>query len=190
MHGFRSWRHGLLLLALAIVLLTSASQAGFAQNPKRAPVDFTENLILAPIAGTDEYLAYSKRTGEFRKQAVAKGVAVAPVVRDSVAVLSAEGRKVTELIGVDRDGNWHVLTLPKPASGKCVPIVSDQLALFHIDGRAYAFSGITGTWDSVPAAASPAVGDEMARIVEADRETAFSASTGKWAAARATGARR
>jgi hypothetical protein len=176
-------KKSLMLLLVAIVLVTSISRGNVAQNPKHAGMIQSGDLIVTPVFGSDDFLAYSKRTGQWRKHTFPKGVTVVPVAAGSVVAFSSEGREVSELIAVDRDGNWRTFNLPRPAAN-CVPIVSQRLAVFHVDGHAHAFSGVTGTWDSVPdVAAAPAVDDDVALILDENRIAAFSAHTGNWAMA-------
>ena len=61
--------------------------------------------------------------------------------------------------------------------------VSDQVAIYVVDGTAYAFSGKLGKWDSVAASAVPQLSNETALLVEKESIAAFSASTGQWAVA-------
>jgi hypothetical protein len=58
--------------------------------------------------------------------------------------------------------------------------------VFVVDGKAHAFSGVLGTWDSVAAPVTPEVSKDTAMIVALDSIAVFSAATGKWAVAKTT----
>jgi len=178
------------------LLAVSAQQHGNVTNwtgPRASREDlvnrrFVEggDLIVARVSGSTDFLAYSKNTGKWRKHTFAETLTAIPVVGKTVAAFSIGGREVMELVAVDRDGNWHPLPLKKPAATRCSPVISDHLAVYHVDGRAYAFSGITGRWGAVAAENPPRVSSDVAMIVTADEIAVFSARTGFWAVTRTT----
>ena len=58
-------------------------------------------------------------------------------------------------------------------------------AVIHVDGFLYAFSGLTGTWDSVASDTdSTNMAGDYAILLKADAISIFSAITGSWSTAR------
>ncbi len=80
-----------------------------------------------------------------------------PVITNAVAAFGLSGDEITELVAVDQRGNWRTIKLLTPTVSECMPIVGNDVAAYVVDGRVYAFSGLTGTWDSIPSKAAPSV---------------------------------
>lgn len=172
------------LMSVALAVCMAASAAAQAQPRQPAsPAQSIQggDLILAPVEGGAEYLVYSKHTGRWRRHALPPGVTAVPVIGASVAALMLEGKQISELVAVGRDGNWITCKLATPTDADCLPIVGGDVVAFHVGGRVYAFSGLTGTWDAIDASTTPSVSDDLVTVIENDRIAAFSAATGAWA---------
>ena len=163
-----------------------ASQAAIAQDGEQPLFIQSEHLIVAKVTDSNEFLAYGKVTGKWTKHSFPDGVTAVPVMADDVCAFSLKGDKVAEIVAVDRAGNWRPFKLPMATATHCVPIVTDTLAVYSVDGHAHAFSAILGRWHSVVAKAVPSVGKDTVLLVTADRIAVFSAQTAKWAVANTT----
>ncbi|MEQ8790312.1 MAG: hypothetical protein RIC55_28715 [Pirellulaceae bacterium] len=141
-----------------------------------------EHLIVTQVKDANEFLAYSKVSGKWARHTFPDDVVATPVMGDRVCAFQLEGEKITELVVVDRQGEWRTVKLLMSTGSTCVPVVSSALAVFQVDGRVYAFSADVGKWDAIDAAAPAAVGDDLVTIVSPDRIAAFSSATGRWAA--------
>ena len=75
----------------------------------------------------------------------------APTSGGSFVALRVESMNITEIAAYSpRSGNWVRQVLHEPANGEAVPVASDELfVLYRLGGHAYAFSALTGAWDSV-----------------------------------------
>ena len=140
-----------------------------------------ETLVVARIGNSNTFAAYSKHSGKWLTHTFAEGITAIPVMGESLVAFQVTGDKVTELVAIDRDGIWRTQKLPKTGSRTCTPIVGSDVAAFSIDGTAYAFSGIGGSWASTALPATPQIASDYAMVVSDDRIAVFSAHTGSWA---------
>jgi hypothetical protein len=164
-----------MLAVLALVRFTSGTIA-------EEPFSYLTNsdLVISKATDTNEYLAYSKHSGAWKRHAFAQGTKAIPVLSGSLCVFALAGDSITELVGVDRQGNWRIAKLATPTK-ECKPLVSESVAVFNQDGRTYAFSSITGTWDSVPTMSTSLLESDMVLMKTEDSIAVFSAQTGRWA---------
>ncbi|MCH7727798.1 MAG: hypothetical protein IH991_15155 [Planctomycetes bacterium] len=165
---------------LSVLLFTG--QAAIAQDEEKPFFIQSEQLIIAKVTDTNDFLAYGKELGKWTKHSFPDGVTAVPVVGNDVCAFSLKGDKVA----VDRAGNWRPFKLPMATATHCVPIISDTLAVYSVDGHVHAFSAILGRWHSVVAKTVPSVGKDTVLLVTADRIAVFSAQTAKWAVANTT----
>ena len=142
----------------------------------------SEQLVVAQVKDTRAYLAYGKKAGKWNRFEFPEGVVATPVLSGSVCAFELTGDAVRELVAVDVKGNWKTVKLIDAAQ-KCVPIVSDQVALYVVEGRVYAFSAKLGRWDTIETPAAPSLSRDSVLIVMTDSIAIFSAATGKWAIA-------
>jgi len=140
-----------------------------------------ETLVVARIGDSNTFAAYSKYSGKWLTHTFAEGLTVFPVMVESLVAFQVEGDTVTELVAVDRNGKWRTHQLPDTGSRTCTPFVGSDVAAFSIDGTAYAFSGISGSWASTALSAPPQIASDYAMILSEDRISVFSAHTGSWA---------
>lgn len=142
----------------------------------------SDQLVVAQVKQSNAYLAYGKKAGKWNRFEFPQGVTAIPVLSGGVGAFELTGDAVRELVAVDLKGNWKTIKLVE-AARKCVPIVSEQVAVYMVDGRVYAFSAKLGQWDSIETQATPALSRDTALIVTADSIAVFSVATGKWAVA-------
>lgn len=142
----------------------------------------SDQLVVAQIKDSTAYLAYGKKAGKWNRFEFPRGVTVVPVLSGSVCAFELTGDAVGELVAVDLKGSWKTIKLVE-ATQKCVPIISEQVAVYMVDGRVYAFSAKLGKWDTIESQATPAVSKDTAVIVTANSIAVFSVATGKWAIA-------
>ena len=173
-------------IAIAAILMALPSAAWtnglLAQEASKLIYIQSDSLIIAQRKDSNVFLAYSKKSGKWNRFEFPAGVTAVPVVSGGVCAFQTEGDAIHELVAVDSKGNWQTSKLAAPAR-QCVPIVSELLAVFVVDGQAHAFSGKLGKWDSIEARATPEVSRDLALIVTADSIAAFGVATGKWALA-------
>ena len=187
-----------LISILGIALLTAAMATDFvfAQFPvEQRYLTFDDGrgghtLIVAPVQGANEFRVYSSATGHWSDVVFPDGVSAAPIMDRGVCAFRLGGERITHLVAVGRNGHPSRFQLPQPVnavgSDKVIfPTVADKVAVFVVDGRAHAFSGETGRWDSIDAPATPELlSNDTAVVVASDWIGAFSPKVGKWAIAR------
>jgi len=171
-----------IVFATTLTCLSLAGGSILAQDADKSYYIQSDTLVVAKVKGTNEFLAYSKTVGKWNSFTFPKGVTAVPVVGNGVCAFQLEGEAITEVVAVDLKGNWCSSKLPAAAK-KCVPIIAEDVAVFVVDGKAHAFSGELGKWDSVPASVAPQVSKDIAMIVALDSIAVFSSATGKWAVA-------
>lgn len=144
----------------------------------------SDQLIVAQVKQSNAYLAFGsgKKGGKWNRFEFPEGVTAVPVLSSSVCAFELTGDAVGELVAVDITGSWKTIKLAATAQ-RCVPIVSEQVAVFMVDGHVYAFSARLGQWDTITTQTSPQLSRDTALIVTADSIAVFSAATGKWAVA-------
>jgi hypothetical protein len=168
--------------------LTCLSLAGgslLAQDTAKSYHIQNDTLVVAKVNGSNEFLAYSKKTGKWNAFTFPEGITAVPVLGNGVCTFQLEGQAITEIVAVDLKGNWCSSKL-LAATQKCVPLVADDVAVFVVDGKVHAFSGELGKWDSISASQTPQLSNDMAMIVAPDSIAIFSSATGKWAVAQTT----
>lgn len=177
------FRTALIVAGLAVLPFNSGLL--FAQDAAKYVVYYlqSDSVVVADVTNSNEFLAYGKTVGKWNRFTFPQGVRAIPVVDDGVFAFSIEGEKIAEIVAVDLQGNWHKLTLPVPAK-KCVPRVSEKLAVYVVNGNVHAFSGELGKWDSVEGSAAPELSDDTAVLSTSESLAVFSAATGKWAVAK------
>ena len=146
------------------------------------------SLIVVPMVGNAEgsWLAFGTKTGRWTRHSFPPEQTVNPVLGANVAAFAAEGDQITELVAIDQAGHFRTHRLPRPTNSLCSPTVSAQVACYPVDGRVYAFSGVTGTWDSIPSNQNAIVSWNFATIHSDRSVAAFSAETGLWTVASLT----
>lgn len=142
-------------------------------------------LILQPMIGDSAgtWLAFGRKTGQWTRHSFPPEQNVSPVTGGSVAAFSAEGDRITELVAVDEKGHFRPHRLPHSTNSPCSPTVGASVACYSLDGRVYAFSSVTGTWDSIASKGASVVSSDVVVIQFEKSIAAFSAETGKWAVA-------
>ena len=175
------FRHN--LATLGFVLLASAMlhpHAGFADDNGPSHLK-NETLVVARIGDSNSFAAYSKHSGKWSIHKFADGLTVVPVLAQTLVAFQVSGDSVAELVAVDKNGEWRTHKLPSVGSRTCTPFVASHVAAFSVDGIAYGFSGLDGSFDSVALSESPQVSEDYAMIVSNDRIAVFSAHIGSWA---------
>ena len=167
-------------------LLATCSLPVIAQETRIPTYYEGGNIIVAEVTGTNEFLAYGKDNGKWTRHTFPPGVSATPVLGGNVCAFALSGETIAELVAVDQKGIWRSLKLPKPTASRCTPYVSDELAVYTIEGRAYAFSARLGNWDSIAAPARAVLYTDVALIATADQLAVFSTATAKWAVAKTT----
>lgn len=163
-------------------VLTMSTHLAIAQPPEAPRFIESDKLIVAPVEGANMFQVFSKEVGEWKSFKFPHGVEATPIIGGGVCTFKLEGKQISQIVAVDFRGNWVTFDLPKPAT-LCSPIISENLTVFVIDGRTYAFSAIAGRWDVIDSAAPPQVSNDVVLVVAPDWIGAFSAKTGKWSVA-------
>ena len=171
-----------ILFATMLTCLSLAKGSILAQDSDTTYYVQGDNLVVAKVKGTNEFLAYSTKVGKWNSFTFPKGVEATAVVQTGFAAFGLEGEEITDVVAVDAKGNWCTSKL-SAAAKKCIPILTEHVAVFFVDGKAHAFSGELGKWDSVSASVTPVVYKDIAMVVTSDSIAIFSATTGKWAVA-------
>lgn len=140
-----------------------------------------ETLVVARIGESNSFAAYSKHSGTWSIHKFADGLTAIPVLGQTLIAFQVSGDAVAELVAVDKNGEWRTHKLPKIGARTCTPIIASDVAAFSIDGKAYGFSGLNGSWASADLRQLPQVASDYAMIVSNDRISVFSAHTGAWA---------
>ncbi|GEM_PF-2322257 len=145
----------------------------------------SSSLIVVPMKDdhASTWLAFSIHSGTWARHTFPCASMVQPRMGAQVCSFSIKGKQVQELVAVDRNGNWRTHSLVQPTDSPCIATVSASIACYSIDGRTYAFSAVTGTWDSIPAQGPAAVSANFATVQDETTIAAFSAETGRWSVA-------
>ena len=139
------------------------------------------SFVIINARGTNTFLAYNKSSGEWRRHTFPNGLKAVPVVSGrSMSSLGAVGfylvgGPVSELVGVDDNGQFCIEKLPKPVNEKFVPAVDEGLTYYIVDGMVHAFSARTGTWDSLTA---PQLREEVESSAEMQSHTLLTSNAG------------
>jgi hypothetical protein len=174
----KSFNRVLLLVCLVSPLVTLAEEPGtFTQ---------TEYLTVVKVLKANQFLAYSKLTGDWKKHVFKEEVEAVPVVGGSVCAFVLSGAKITELVAVDRKGNWRPLTLREATGTKCQPALDREVAVYKIGDQIHAFSAITGTWDTLESKGLPTLNGDTVSVQTLESISMFSSQTGTWATASLT----
>ena len=164
-----------------LLSLTALAAAASAENPGFLVLE--EYLTIIKVTDANQFLAYSKQTGLWKKHAFDEGVKALPVVAGSVCAFGLSGGQISELVAVDERGNWRSVKLARPTLTECRPIVDRQVAAYVVDGRIYAFSPVTGSWDSIKSEGKPYLNGDIVTVTTEDTIAIFSAITGTWSEA-------
>jgi RNA polymerase sigma factor (sigma-70 family) len=151
--------------------------------------------------GFRTFLSYSKSEGKWDQYTFPASVSAVAIVNEphslernakACAIFQLSGPAISELVAVDSNGAFRTHQLANPVDGQHIAAVATgQLAFCHIGATLYAFSGKTGTWDSLDAphlGIPPDTHYERLRtdvrdtfLVDCDdRFAAFSLHAGKW----------
>jgi hypothetical protein len=147
-----------------------------------APVMGPGVIAMQP-KGSGRVVAHSSETGGWRAYPVPEGITASPIIAGSGLALHLEGERIPEVAAYSVDkGEWNVKELVEPAEGQASPIVMQQVVMYPIGRRLYAFSILTGTWDTLELdeAVQPIVENYRAWVQDKDRLWVFTAKTGKW----------
>ena len=172
----------LLVLAasVTVISLSMGDRGLYGQDFGKTNYIQSDQLVVAQVRDSNAYLAYGKKAGKWNRFEFPQGVSAVPVLSGSVGAFELTGDAVAELVAVDLKGSWRTIKLVE-STQKCVPIISEQVVVYMVDGRAYAFSAKLGKWDMIETQVPPALSKDTAVIVTADSIAVFSAATGKWA---------
>jgi hypothetical protein len=176
----------LLTAVLSIVSLSVVSYA-----TAQSPADWIGNgesrrghsLIVAKTMNANEYASYSKQSGKWTTFQFPDGVSVAPVVGETVAAFYIRSEELKQLVAIDRNGNWKTCDLSRShttGDSPIAPVLGNDVVVYQIGRTTYAFSGLTGTWDTSDRNAEPIVTADTAMLAASNQITVFSAKTGAW----------
>jgi len=143
-----------------------------------------KSLVVARIGESNQFTAYSKRTGEWTDYTFPKGVTVTPVTGAHLIAFALEGDSIANLVAVDAKGKWQIHKIADANAKICTPHIGDNLAIYKIGETAYGFSGVSGVWDSIATKEMPQISDASAMIVESGKISMFSSLSGKWSTSR------
>jgi hypothetical protein len=174
-----------ILPALMLTVTTSQAQVGGKPDPWRVGYLEGDPLIVVHRKDSNEYLAYSKLAGKWNRFTFPAGIEATPVMANGICAFALKGDSVSQLVAVDRLGNWCTTKLATPVQ-QYSPIIDTNMAVVHLQGRVYAFSAELGAWDSVESPHFPSLMNESALVITPDYVAAFSVKTGRWAVAEVT----
>jgi len=125
--------------------------------------------------------AYSIPQRKWSLYEAPEGVWVTPIMSGHIVGLIMNGEVIPELAAFSpKTARWHRQELEKPAAGTVHVNIEDWVAGVNASGRAYAFSGHTGTWDVTDIDSPVAVEKDKAIAWKQGKSAVFSAETGKW----------
>ena len=108
-----------------------------------------------------------------------------PIVGSSHVALLIEGPKIARIAVFDlTDSKWYPQDLRQPVAGKVYPTVGQDMVVYILGCRAYAFSLHTKRWDVVElpegASVAPIVSSGSATLRCKGHIYIFSSESGKW----------
>ena len=118
-------------IAVLAVALTSGIKSAAAQDAGNPQFLQGEHLIVARVAGSNEFLAYSRSTGRWTSHTFGDNVTAVPVMGQSVCAFTLEGEGISEIVAVDHRGNWRPFPLGEEATAKYAPVVDRSLAVIR-----------------------------------------------------------
>lgn len=166
-----------LAVTMTLLLFVYLTPAGVlvAQDQQRvaeAEVRFAQPLIdvesFGLLRGNDSnaFAVFSKQRKRWSTSHFSKHLRVQPVTlgefgpnaSNAIIGFAYANGPVAQLVAVDTRGRFRDYTLEEPLDRELKPILMGHAVLYYIvDGTIYAFSGITGTWDSLRAPNVPEV---------------------------------
>lgn len=174
----------LALSVVSVVSLCGTLRADEELTPPRRPeisVVSSARLVIASAKDGRTFAGLSYEAGGWDFVTVPEGVKATPVISDGVGALAMSGGEVRVLYAYSpAKGKWGRCRLDEPTTAKCEPFVSANVAAFHVGDTVYAFSGETGTWDSVQAKESPSVSAIHVSVAQPDRLSIFGAGSGRF----------
>ena len=139
-----------------------------------------DTLVVVQIAGSNSFAAYSKHSGKWSTHSFPDGVVAIPVISGNCAAFQLTGEGISEVVAIDRNGEWRTRRLIQ-AANQCVPIVGNDVAAIQTGDHTYAFSATKGAWDIVMSSTAPRISNDTVMLLSPDRISAFSAKTAAWA---------
>jgi regulation of enolase protein 1 (concanavalin A-like superfamily) len=137
--------------------------------------------VVIPRQQPSALAAYSMTAGKWSLYTPSEGVRVTPVTGGHVFGLIVNGDRIPELAAFSpKTARWHRQKLDTPAKGLVHAAVEDWVVGINVNGRAYAFSGLTGNWDVTDIDAPVAVDKTQAFTWRQGKAAVFSVETGKW----------
>jgi hypothetical protein len=145
-------------------------------------------LIVISSPDGERVTAYSTETGKAKSLRLGKSSdtkhKVVPILSQGLAALYLKGPNIPRIAAFSvLDGSWYAQDLREPAR-EAVPIVSQNLAVYGIGRRVYAFSSLARRWDVLElpegVVAQPVLGNDAIICEHGDHLYVFSAKTGKW----------
>lgn len=168
-------RHQYAARGLLVAFLLAPVESSIAQAPgptTRPEVRFAEPLIdeesFGMLRGNDSnaFTVFSKQRGRWSNYRFAAHVRVrpwtsgesGPNASDAIIGFQYKNGPISELVAVDTRGRFCKHVLEGPLDRELMPVLMGHAVLYYIaDGTIYAFSGVTGTWDSLKAPNVPDV---------------------------------
>jgi hypothetical protein len=161
----------------------AGAEPGRASQEEPVAVMWGDSVAVAAPRGPrpSALAAYSIPERTWSLYEAPEGVWVTPITSGGVVGLIMNGEAIPELAAFSpKTARWHRQALEKPAAGTVHVNVEDWVAGVHVNGRAYAFSGQTGTWDVTDVDSPVAVEKDKAIARGQGKSAVFSVETGKW----------
>jgi len=116
--------------------------------------------------GTNAYAVYSKTRKEWStykfpvhlKVGLWTSGGFGSIATETINGFEYKNGPINQLVAIDTKGQFCCFDLKKPLNGLLRPSIKGATMLYYIaDGKIYAFSGVTGTWDTLAAPHIPEV---------------------------------
>lgn len=156
------------LLLTPVEELTGQDSGAAAQPEVRFAKPVIDEESFGMLRGNDSnaFTVFSKRRARWSNYRFADHLQVrpwtsgefGPNASDAIIGFQYVNGPITELVAVDTRGRFRKHVLEGPIDRELRPVLMGHAVLYYIaDGTIYAFSGVTGTWDSLKAPSVPDV---------------------------------
>jgi len=145
---------GLYLIATATMLVQAKEPSSFANR-------VIDEVTLGLVRGgeSNSFAAFSKSRDRWSTHTFSKHLTIKPWTlgefsddnkNDLVVAFEYSGGPVAELVAIDCKGRFCSYALKSPLNRNLKPVLNGDGVIFYIaDEVVYAFSGKTGTWDTI-----------------------------------------
>ena len=155
------------------------------RNPESTiPAVASAEIIAVPSSGGDKVWAQSLKGGAWKLYRVPTGVKATIILSGNVLALMMVGPEIRQVVVFDAaSAEWLPQDLREPVTGRVLPMINQDLAVYSTGRFVYAFSALAKRWDVLEPAEGPRSVQFYSthfQVMVGSRLHIFSAWTGRW----------